>query len=141
MKRLLFLIAIGVCLVPKLCGQDTVHFGIYDGIEKGPSKRAIEQNTSRLLTSINIAEARGCDINYDGIGISNNAAQRIGALWRNIHMHIVDDEIAESCICIKTKTGDIVSYEVRNIKVIMKPLDEGYEGDLNQEVSIWFNMG
>lgn len=140
MKRLLFFIAIGVCLVPKLWSQDTVHFWIYDGIEDGTLKRAIEQNTSRLLTSINIAEARGCDINYDGIGISNNAAQRIGALWRNIHVHIVDDEIAESCICIKTRTGDIIAYEVRNIKIIMRPLGEGYEGDLNQEVSIYFNQ-
>ena len=139
MKRLLFLISIWVCFVPHLYSQDTVHFEIYDGIDDGLLKRTMEQNAARLLTAINIAEEGKSDINYSGIDISNNTVQKIATLWRTVPLHIIDDDIIERCICIKTKNGDIVAYEVRNIKVIIRPLDEGYEGDLNQEVSIYFN--
>jgi hypothetical protein len=138
-RLLLFATFMALIISPSLYAQNGVSFGFHDGIEDGYLKRTMERNASRLLTAINIAEDRGGDIDYDGIDIDNLASQSIGNTWKHMHMRIVDDYIAERCLCIKSKSGAIIAYQTRNIKVKMEPLDDAYEGDLNQEVSIEFN--
>lgn len=138
--KLLFIASFMALFVsPSLMAQNSVHFEFYDGIEDGHLKRTMERNASRLLTAINVAEARGGDVNYEGFDIDKLASQSIGYTWDHMHMRIVDEDILERCLCIKSKSGVVIAYQARNIKVKMEPIDNAYEGDLNQEVSIEFN--
>lgn len=119
-----------------LHAQDAVHFEFSDGIEDIALKKKMEQQISALLTAINRAETNNSDINYMGIDIDDLASQSIGMMWNNVHFRIVDDDIVEHCLRVKTSMGTILGYQVRNIAVEMKPFDDTYTGDLNQEVSI-----
>lgn len=121
-----------------LHAQDEVAFEFSDGID-GTIKATMEQNTTRLLTAINRAESRNADINYSGIGIDNLASQSIGMMWNNVHFRVVDDDIVEHCLRVKSSSGAVIGYQVRNIAVEMKPLDNSYVGDRNQEVCINFD--
>lgn len=116
--------------------QDAVNFEISDGVTNHALKSNIERNTSMLLSAINQAESSGKDINYSGINIDNLASQSIGMMWNNVHFRIVDDDIVEHCLQIKSSTGAVIEYQVRNIAVEMKPFDDSYDGDINQEVCI-----
>lgn len=118
-----------------LHAQDEVAFEFSDGID-GSVKATMEQNTARLLTAINRAESRNADINYSGVGIDNLASQSIGMMWNNVHFRVVDDDIVEHCLRVKSSSGAVIGYQVRNIAVEMKPLDNSYVGDRNQEVCI-----
>lgn len=119
-----------------LHAQDEVAFEFSDGID-GNVKATMEQNTARLLTAINRAESRNADlINYSGINIDNLASQSIGMMWNNVHFRVVDDDIVEHCLRVKSSSGAVIGYQVRNIAVEMKPLDNSYVGDRNQEVCI-----
>lgn len=118
-----------------LHAQDEVAFEFSDGID-GSVKATMEQNTARLLTAINRAESRNADINYSGVGIDNLASQSIGMMWNNVHFRVVDDDIVEHCLRVKSSSGAVIGYQVRNIAVEMKPLDNSYMGDRNQEVCI-----
>lgn len=138
---LLVITALLALIIPStLLAQDDVNFEFYDGIEKGALKNTIERNASQLLTAINIAEANNEEINFNGINIENSAVQKMYAMWRNIHMRIVDDVILEHCLCIKSKTDSIIAYQVCNIKVKVIPQCDGYEGGLDQEISMVFNQ-
>lgn len=133
MKKILFALAL---LLPfALHAQDEVAFEFSDGID-GAVKATMEQNTSRLLTAINRAESRNADISYSGIGIDNLASQSIGMMWNNVHFRVLDDDIVEHCLRVKSSSGSIIGYQVRNIAVEMKPLDNSYVGDRNQEICI-----
>lgn len=136
MKKILFALALLLPFV--LHAQDEVAFEFSDGID-GAVKATMEQNTSRLLTAINRAESRNADINYSGIGIDNLASQSIGMMWNNVHFRVLDDDIVEHCLRVKSSSGSIIGYQVRNIAVEMKPLDNSYVGDRNQEVCINFD--
>ena len=117
MKKILFALAL---LLPfALHAQDEVAFEFSDGID-GAVKATMEQNTSRLLTAINRAESRNADINYSGIGIDNLASQSIGMMWNNVHFRVLDDDIVEHCLRVKSSSGSIIGYQVRNIAVEMK---------------------
>lgn len=121
-----------------LRAQDEVLFEFSNGIE-GSVKQTMEQNTSRLLTAINQAESSGKDINYRGIGIDDLATQSIGMMWNNVKFRVVDDDIVEHCLRIKASNGRVIGYQARNIAVVMKPIDDSYVGDLNQEICINFD--
>lgn len=115
--------------------QDEVAFEFSDGID-GPLKARMEQNTARLLTAVNRAESGNKDINYSGIDIDGLASQSIGMMWNNVHFRVLDDDIVEHCLRIKSSGGTIIGYQVRNIAVEMKPFDDSYVGDRNQEICI-----
>ena len=121
--------------------QEAVNFEISDGITDERVKSKMERNTSRLLSAINEAERRGDDINYGGIEIDNLATQSIGMMWNNVHFRVVDDDIVEHCLQIKSSTGAVMEYQVRNIAIEMKPFDDSYEGDINQEICINYDRG
>lgn len=119
--------------------QNEVAFEFSDGISDKTVKSTMERNVSRLLTAINEAESSKNDINYSGIGIDNLASQSIGMMWNNVHFRVLDDDIVEHCLCVKSSSGAIIGYQVRNIAVEMKPFDDSYDGDINQEVCINFD--
>lgn len=138
-KTFLFICVIIISPLSMLHAQDEVAFEFSDGIEAGKLKSTMERNASLLLTAINRAESTGNDINYSGIDIDGLASQSIGMMWNNVHFRVVDDDIVEHCLRVKSSNGTIIAYQVRNIAVEMKPIDDSYVGDLNQEVCINFD--
>ena len=133
MKKLILILTMMLC--SNVYAQNEVYFEFSDGIS-GNLKTTMEQNISKLLTAVNNAESKNKDINYTGINIDNLASQSIGMMWRNVHFRVVDSDIVEHCLCVKSSTGAVIGYQVRNIAIEMKPLNDSYIGDLNQEVSI-----
>ena len=131
-----FLVLSSYLLIPSTTqAQDEVSFEFSDGID-GSVKAKMEQNTARLLTAINNAESANKDINYSGIDIDGLASQSIGMMWNNVHFRVVDDDIVEHCLRVKASNGKVIGYQVRNIAVEMKPFDDSYVGDRNQEICI-----
>ena len=58
-------------------------------------------------------------------------------LWENVRFRTLDDEIVTNCLRFGGGVSD--SWQVRNIEVEMKPLDDTYKGSKIQEVSIDFD--
>ena len=123
-----------VCVM--LHAQDAVRFEFSDGIENAALKNKMEQHISTLLTNINQAETNHSSINYRGIDIDERASQSINEMWDAVHFRILDDDIVEHCHRLKNSSGAVVGYQVRNIAVEIKPIDNSYKGSPNQEVSI-----
>lgn len=138
-KFLTTLLTLWIMLPATMSGQDEVKIEFSDGIEADRVKSNMERNASLLLTAINRAERTGSDINYSGIDIDNLASQSIGMMWNNVHFHIVDEDIVGHFQSVKDRQGYVIGYQVRNIAIEMKPLDDSYKSDLNQEVCISFD--
>ena len=118
--------------------QDEVAFEFSDGIANETLKNRMEQQVSRLLSAINKAESSNGYINFSGIDIDPMASQSITALWENAHFRCIDDDIVEHCLSIKSN-GKVKEYQVRNIAVEMKPIDQSYTDEIDQEVCINFS--
>lgn len=102
-------------------------------------KQTMERNASLLLSAINAAESAGSSsINFSGIGIEPDAQDAIAMLWSSVHMRVLDDEIVERCLTLKSSRG-VRGYEVMNIAIEMRPQDDDYKDDTNQEATISFN--
>lgn len=138
MKKILFLLLLSICCFEGNA-QDEVNFEFSDGIENVSLKSKIENQIMKLLTAINRAERMNTDINYAGINIDNPASQSIGMLWNNVHFRCLDDDIVEHCLQLRNGGNSLRGYQVRNIAIEMKPLDNTYTDDLNQEVCIDFD--
>lgn len=138
MKRLLLSVIMLGCVLG-IGAQDAVMFEFSDGINNAALKSKMEQQVMNLLTAINKAESANGDINYSGIDLDDMASQSINALWANVHFRCLDDDIVEHCLELKNSKGTVRGYQVRNIAVEMKPFDESYTDDLNQEVCIDFD--
>lgn len=118
--------------------QDEVNFEFSDGISNMALKAKMEQQMCKLLTAINVAESKNGDINFTGINLSPMASQSLTALWANAHFRCLDDDIVEHCIGMK-RNGRVYQYQARNIAVEMKPIDESYTDELNQEICVDFD--
>lgn len=127
-------------LVPlSVAAQDNVYLKITD-VNNNSLQTTMENNVSRLLTSINKAETSHSDsVNFSGISITEDAKEAIAMLWENVHMRVVDDEIVARCTMLKTHYR-VRGYEIQNIAVEMKPSDSEYTGNRNQEVTISFDL-
>ena len=115
MKKILLLV-LAIVFGYVANAQDVVYFEFSDGIE-GNLKSVMERNTSNLLTAINRAESTNSDINYTGISIDNLASQSIGMMWNNVRFRVLDEDIVEHCLSIKSSSGKVIGYQVRNIAV------------------------
>jgi len=122
-----------------LFAQDEVAFEVSpNGAPVANVKANMERNTAALLTAINVAESTGKDLNFNGISITDFAANSLAMFWANVHFRILDDDIVEHCNTNRGKNG-IRNYDIRNIAVEMKPFDDSYQEDLNQEITIEFD--
>lgn len=119
--------------------QDDVSFEFSDGISNAALKSRMEGQMSRLLTAINRAETASGNINFTGIDIEPMASQSLTALWENARFRVVDDDIVEHCLSLK-RGGRIYGYQVRNIAVEMKPVDDSFTDDINQEICVNFDI-
>ncbi len=136
MKKILF-IAVLSFMFSMASAQNNVDFEIADGLSNATLRTRMEQQVSNLLTAINTAESNGRNVNFSGIDIEDMASHSIVMLWGNVRFRTLDDEIVTNCI--RLGGGQFSGWQVRNIEVEMKPLDETYKGNKIQEVSIDFD--
>ena len=134
MKKILFFAALSF-IFTMASAQNNVDFEIADGLSNSSLKTRMEQQVSRLLTAINSAESNGRNVNFSGIDIDDLASHSIVMLWGNVRFRTLDDEIVTNCLRLGGGNG----WQVRNIEVEMKPLDDTYKGNKIQEVSIDFD--
>ena len=134
MKRLLFSLAFVLCQWT-FCLAQPVYFSISDGIDNPALKTKIEREVSMMLTEINAAQSADRNLNFAAMGHPSIHVQRsLASLWENTPFVCIDDEIVEHCIT--TATG----YQVRNIPLMMKPVDEEWsDDDEYQEAVISFD--
>ena len=120
-----------------LHAQDAVFFEFSEGIEDPALNSRMERQISALLTAINRAETNHTSINYMGIDIDERTTQSISEMWNVVHFRIMDKDIVEHCFLVKNSSGAVVGYQVRNIAVAIKPLDNTYiGGDTNREACV-----
>lgn len=139
MKRLLFALLTILTSVGATASDD-VNFEFSDGIN-GALKTKMEQQLSRLLTAINRAESAGSDeINFAGIQFESKetANQTICMLWNTVHFRTQDDDFYQSCYRHK-RAGRVIGYQVRNIYMDMKAIDDSYKEGASQEFVIEFD--
>lgn len=111
-----------------------ITFQFSDGIYNQTLKAQVERNVSILLTEINRAEqSKSGILNLNSVRIDDNAANGLRSLWKNIHFGCEWKNNVQSCI------QDFTGYEIRQIPVVMKPLDNTYKGELHKELTISFN--
>lgn len=111
-----------------------VTFQFEDGIYNQTLKAQVERNVSNLLSEINLAEQRGVQVlNLASVKMDENAKNGLRSLWKNIHFRCEWDKNVHSCV------QDFTGYEIRQIPVEMKPLDNTYKGELHKELTISFN--
>ena len=137
MKKTLF-IAVLSLVFSMVSAQNKVDFEIADGISDAALKTRMEQQVSKLLTAVNTAEAEGRNVNFSGIDIDDLASHSIVMLWNNVRFRTMDDEIVTNGLRVPSG-GHLNGWQVRNIEVEMKPLDNTYTGNQIQEVSIDFD--
>lgn len=136
MKKIFF-IAVLSFMFSMVSAQNNVDFEIADGLSNATLRTRMEQQVSKLLTAINTAESNGRNVNFNGIDIDDMASHSIVMLWGNVRFRTLDDEIVTNCI--RLGDGQFSGWQVRNIEVEMKPLDETYKENKIQEVSIDFD--
>lgn len=139
MKKILFALLL-VSFAAIMKAQDEVSFEFSDGIQ-GALKTKMEQQLSKFLTAINRAETAGSDeINFSGIQFENSetANQTISMLWNSVHFRTQDDDFYQNCLRHR-RGGSVTGYQVRNIYMDMKPIDDSYQEDLSQEFIIDFD--
>lgn len=136
MKKIFFIAALSF-IFTMASAQNNVDFEIADGLSNATLKTLMERQVSRLLTAINTAESNGGSVNFSGIDIDDMASHSIVMLWENVRFRTLDDEVVTNCLRLGGGQSD--SWQVRNIEVEMKPLDDTYKGNKIQEVSIDFD--
>lgn len=139
MKRLLTLSIVLLAGIQLTWAQNKVDFEIADGISDGALKTRMETQVSRLLTAINTAESASQAVNFSGLDIDDMASHSIAMLWENVHFRTMDDEIVTSCLTLKNGVSTR-GYQVRNIEIQMKPLDDTYTDAKIQEICVDFDM-
>ena len=132
MKKLILILCTAFACAQFALAQVTFRFS--DGIYNQTLKSQVERNVSALLTEINRAERNRVGLlNLGGVRIDDNAANGLRSLWKNIHFRCEWNNNVQSCI------QDFTGYEVRQLPVEMKPLDNTYKGELHKELTISFN--
>lgn len=114
MKKFWLLTIITLLATPLSAG---VNFEFSYGVNNPTLKQKMERQVTLLLDAINAASSTGRDINFSGISITNNAAQALSMTWDQVHFRTEDDDIVEACLMLRTRTGGLRGYEVRNIGV------------------------
>lgn len=129
MKKLVFTLTLFLAALTGRA-QENVTFRITDGIANDGLKTRIERNVSSLLSEINRACSAKRDLQLIGFGITENASHSLSLLWNNLHFSCEDQQIYERCYT--TVNG----YQFRNIPIHIEPVIEGYDGELERELTI-----
>lgn len=110
-----------------------VKFRFSDGIYDQALKKQVENNVSALLTEINRADSSNRTLNLAKIKMSKEASERLSMLWRYMPFCCEWENNVQSCV------QDFTGYEIRQIPIVLKPLDNTYKGESHKELTISFN--
>lgn len=110
-----------------------VKFRFSDGIYDQARKKQVENNVSALLTEINRADSSNRTLNLAKIKMSKEASERLSMLWRYMPFCCEWENNVQSCV------QDFTGYEIRQIPIVLKPLDNTYKGESHKELTISFN--
>lgn len=105
--------------------SSAVTFKISEGILNPGVKAKIENSLSTVFTDINAAYEDNREPDYSSWNIKshdNEAATTISLLWSNTPFYCIDDIVVEKGL--QTASG---KYQVRNIPLLLKNVDEGGE--------------
>lgn len=134
MKKLIISIIAALTLIPAAAEVDYgVDVEIAYGLGHLPDlKKAIEQNTAKMLYAINEAADRNRGLNYSGVRINLDAKQVLNSLWASQHMRYMSfDEEFNTPISEKVAMNKYGEYELRNIPMVFinpeNPSDSHYE--------------
>lgn len=128
------LLALCLLLFTSQCAFSQVSFHFRDGLYNESLKQKVERNVSALLSEINRAEQNHSEtLDLSNVSINNFAASGLRNLWKNIRFRCVYSNNVKSCVEAST------SYEIRELPVEIKPLDNTYRGELQKELSISFD--
>lgn len=129
-QSLLFLVAL---LCSFTCKANVIFKFSAETIDAGTLKTRMENNISALLTEINRAGNNGTTLNLTGINMESEAKVRLIALWDACRF--VCDKTTNIAKCLH----DFQGYQVREIRITMKPQDSSYDQSLNRELTISLN--
>lgn len=133
LKLLLLAVVSAFVLSSNVWSQGRVSLKINDGIGNVPLKFKIEESASALMSEINRADAGNRSLELNGLNLTSDARHQLKMLWENVHFYCEESEIVERCL--QTNRG----YQVRNIPLIMKPIDEVQDDQEYQEAVISFS--
>lgn len=106
---------------------------INDGVDNVALKNKMEKAMSEFLTEVNNAQSGKRDIRFAGLGLSTEVQSSISMLWENCPFVSAEDNIIERCLT----TGS--GYQVRNIPLMMRPIDNTFTDDEYQEAVFSFD--
>ena len=110
-----------------------VTFRFSGGISNEQLKQNVERNVSALLSEINNAESAGRSLDFSGIRITETARGGLSSLWANLRFRCEWKTNVQNCL------RDVQEFEIRQIPVEMKPLDNTYKGEIHKELTVSFN--
>lgn len=131
MKRLSTIVLMSLVGVALLHAQVTFRFS--GGISNEQLKQNVERNVSALLSEINNAESAGRCLDFAGIRITETARGGLSSLWANLRFRCEWKTNVQNCL------RDVQEFEIRQIPVEMKPLDNTYKGEIHKELTVSFN--
>lgn len=102
-------------------------------IDEGTLKIRMENNISTLLTEIHHAGSEGRPLNLDVIQMESAAKQHLIALWEILPF--VCNDKSNICQCL----NDYQGFQVRGIRILMKPKDSSYSQSVHRELTLSLN--
>lgn len=110
-----------------------VSFTISDGIDSLELKAKMESSITKILNEVNAAYSENRALNFSKMEVNERVQQSMAMLWENSPFICTDEEIVEHCLT--TVTG----YQIRNITLQMKPIEERDSTQEYQEAIINFD--
>lgn len=130
MKHIIISIAFLLTTTAAMAGD--VVFRFHSGLQAEALRTSMETQISQLLTEIDNAAEANRNLALDNIKMTASARTSLDNFWSNFHFTCDSPENIEKCIT------DVNGYEVRDIPVTLKPVAEGYKGELSKELTISF---
>ena len=123
-------------LIATLCTAQAINFRFRAGVSSSipaSSLSRYESTLGSLLTAIDNAGRSGGALELGGINIQPEARDRLMSLWSTYHF-VVKSPTVQSKIYT-----DHQGYQVRDIDITVKPIDNLYHESLNRQICISFN--
>lgn len=131
MRRIyLIMAALTACLCARAV---TVTITTDEGFDNTPILETMQQNLGEVLTEINSAYKDKRDINTAGLKMDDHAKNMLVTLWSTMHFYCDDEEVVDKLWPLQK------SYLLRQIPLIVDPLDEAFTSGRYQEAVVEFD--
>lgn len=137
MRKILMFKWVSLCVLCVLGGHLSAQYKtefLMTDLRDEVVKNRVQGAITKLLTELNMAQFEKRQPVLDARDLDNGAVSDILALWRTSPFRCAETEVIERCL--QTPTG----YQVRNIPLVMEPVDKSvYGDDTYQEAVINFD--